>query len=250
MNYVINTRRFAQRNFTAAGLVLGLIVVPFVGNASPDAQNTAGAGYEIPLGELKKVKKDRPAKKESRERKKKKSEASSEQKTYGVVVEPEGGATSGAASASKNVEEAKPGQDNRAPLAIHHEPYSYVVTGKRSVIQAIISGTNSIQSAYCRFRSDENGSYGQVPMVSVPGTYFTYTATLPGLAPSSKVLRYSIVAVDSAGNEIKSTEFLTTVKVSTVLPGWQVESSPEVLKIKLENKERPLEGFLEPNVAQ
>jgi len=239
-----------SRNLSGVAVLLaGLIMVP----ASMESAAAAVSNYEIPLGELQKVKKERPPKRETRERRKKKSEVPAEANSYGVVVQPESAAATGAVAAPTNEVHVrtdtavKPAAN---PLTIHHEPYSYVISGKRTVIHAVISSTASIQSAYCRFRSVENGAYAQVPMQSAPGTFFTFTATLPGLGASSKALRYSIVAVDSAGNEIKSQEYSIDVKTSSVLPGWQLEDTREPLKIKLENKDMPLEGFSDPNMLQ
>lgn len=239
-----------SRNLSGVAVLLaGLIMA----SASMESAVAAVSNYEIPLGELQKVKKERPPKRETRERRKKKSDVPAETNSYGVVVQPESTAVTGAAATPANEVTVKTDSTEKAaanPLTIHHEPYSYVISGKRTVIQAVISSTASIQSAYCRFRSAENGAYAQVPMQSAPGTFFTFTATLPGLGASSKALRYSIVAVDSAGNEMKSQEYSIDVKASSVLPGWQLEDAREPLTIKLENKEMPLEGFSDSNMLQ
>ncbi len=223
-----------------------LVLIISVGPVAASQVNAA-SNYEIPLVELQKVKKERPAKRDSRERKRKKSDVAPEQKTYGVTVQPETPAAPKNEGESKPVTAATPVE---SPLSIHHEPYSYLLTGKRTIIQSIISGTNSIASVYCRFRSAETAGFARVQMSTVPGTFFTYSATLPGLAPASKELRYSIIAIDTAGNEIKSPEYVTAVKASSVVPGWQLESAQEPLKVLLEDKEKPLEGFSDPNLTQ
>jgi hypothetical protein len=125
-----------------------------------------------------------------------------------------------------------------------------VIAGKRTAIQAVISSTHNIQAVYCRFRAAENGAYAFVPMVQVPGTHFTYAATLPSLAVSSRSLRYGIIAVDSLGNESRSREFVIAVKSSSVLPGWQFENPKDMIKIRLENKDKPLEGFSDPGIVE
>jgi hypothetical protein len=236
----------------AVVLFAGLALVLFSAGCAV-AQVSSATSYEIPLDELQKVRKERPPKREVKERKKKKSGVPAEQKSYGVVVQPENAAAADVTATPKHELGVKTDTDTKpiaSPLSIHHEPYSYVIAGKRTVIQAVISSASIIQSAYCRFRSGENGTYAQVPMQTAPGTYFTFSATLPGLAASSKALRYAIVAVDSAGNEIKSLEYSIDVKNSAVIPGWQLEESKEPLKIKLENKEKPLEGFSDSAITE
>lgn len=218
------------------------------------ASSPATSGYEIPLGELQKVKKERPAKKE---RRKKKSDTPEERKTYEAVAAPEQDAQAPAATAPVATQQnsgsaAKSGETGKstASIAVHHDPYSYVVTGKRTVVQAIISSANTIQSAYCRFRAGKDGAYARVPMATAPGTYFTYTATLPALEAASSSLNYIIVAVDAAGNEIQSQEYVVAVKATTVVPGWQIDQSTDTLKVTFENKEKPIAGFADKGISE
>jgi hypothetical protein len=140
-------------------------------------------------------------------------------------------------------EEQQPGQ-----ITIHHDPYSYVITGKRTMIQGVISSADNIQAVYCRFHATENGAYALVPMLLTPGSQFTYAAVLPSLATASRSLRYSIVVIDSLGKETRSREFVIAVKPSGVLPGWQLKNSADMIKIRFENKEKPLEGFSDPGI--
>jgi hypothetical protein len=59
-------------------------------------------------------------------------------------------------------------------------------------------------------------------MTKVDGSRFTYTATLPEAAPDAASLRYIIGAIDSAGAESTSPEYVTPVTSSPVVPGWQL----------------------------
>jgi hypothetical protein len=223
-----------------AALLIGLLLIPSAWAAVPSSPVPDASGYEIPIGELNKVKKERPKKKETKERKKKKGEDAAQQPSAEVVI-PLG--------KNDNVS-GKPEISTVAPVTIHHDPNSYVIAGKRTRIQAVISSTDSIQAVYCRFRATEDGDYALVPMLPVDGTHFTYAADVPGLAAASRSLRYSVLAVDSSGHEARSQEFVIAVKPSAVLPGWQLESSPGTLKIMLENKEKPLEGFSDPGIVE
>jgi hypothetical protein len=243
-----------------------MVLIPSAWAAAPaDVSN-----YEISIGELNRVRKERPVKKVLKERKKKRNEstavrtetdaaATAEKADQPPVPAP--GVTGSAAPAETGAQTLS-GQTGSgvssttetpqtvvSPVTIHHDPYSYVITGKRTKIQAVVSSVNSIQAVYCRFRAVENGAYALVPMILSPGTHFTFSAELPGLAPASRSLRYNILAVDAAGKENLSREFVITTKTTSVLPGWQLENSPDLIKIKLENKEKPLEGFSDPGLV-
>lgn len=245
-----------------AALSSAVLLIPSVwAAATPSAPDASG--YEIPLGELNKVKKERPSKKVTKERKRRKGERSAQRASTDVVAAPGNAAppaTAPAAETSRVVPPpATPGAEvphksghpqASATVTIHHDPYSYVITGKRTIIQAVISSAGNIQSVQCRFRASEDGAYALVPMVLVPGTLFTYTATLPSLAKESQALRYSIVVLDAQGHEARSEEYVIAVKSSAVLPGWQLEAASEPIKIRLENKEKPLEGFADPGVVE
>jgi hypothetical protein len=235
-------------------------------NAAPGA-----SGYEISLGELNKVKKERPVKKRPKERQKKKNEQPAERPSYEVIVVPGGAGQENAAapvkvvaeSDSKNlkqhvsgspavalpVKDAAPSRTAQAAVTVHHDPYSYVIAGKRTTIHTVISSADSIRSVYCRFRSAENGTYAVVTMLPVPGTHFTYSAILPSLASAGRSLLYSIVAVDAAGNEGRSQEFTIAVKPSFVTPGWQLDISSDPIKIRFEGQEKSLEWFSDPGIV-
>lgn len=258
------------RALCSAGLVASLVVMVLISPAwaaAPSSSASGASGYEIPLGELKKVKKERPVKKERKERTKKKVvgavQPSAEQvapteKDVQIPVTGVPGRDGLPGSRQQPVPEKISSdilhkteilQTSTSPVTIHHDPYSYVITGKRSTIQAVISSANSIQAVYCRFRATENGAYAVVPMVQAPGTQFTYVATLPSLGAVSRALRYTIIAIDSMGNESRSQEFIIAVKSSAVLPGWQLENSLDMIRIKRENKDKPLEGFADSGIV-
>ena len=222
-----------------ASLVIMLLAPSAWATSSPASPDVSG--YEIPLGELNKIKIERPLKKVKKEHKKKGTAAA--QSPAEVVAAPE-------KKDSGTAIKTDIPQASKAHTPIYHDPYSYVITGKRTTVQAVISSADSIQSVLCRFRSTENGTSALVPMVLVPGTRFTYAATLPGLAATSRTLRYSIITVDSAGIDSRSQEFTTAAKSSGVLPDWQQDISSEKIKIRLENKEAPLEGFSDPGITE
>lgn len=243
-------------------VLITLLLISSAWAAAPSASAPDASGYEISLGELKKVKKDRPVKKEIKVRRKKVKSESMVERPSNYAVEKSGapdqlpvavpsvldGATTSENKAGSASGKTASSEISTGSVTIHHDPYSYVITGKRTVIQAVISSADSIQAVYCRFRAVENSSSANVPMAQVSGTQFTYGATLPSLAAASRSLRYSIIVVDSSGAETRSREFVIAVKPSAVLPGWQLENSPEMIKIKLENREKPLDGFSDPGI--
>jgi hypothetical protein len=83
-------------------------------------------------------------------------------------------------------------------------------------------------------------------MTKVDGTQYTYRAILPGLAPNARSLRYRLVVVDTLGSETQSREFSTAVKTSTVIPGWQLDDSPEALTGDHPVSGKPLESSPDP----
>lgn len=261
---------FAMRPAEMGGVLVSLLLIPSVWAAAPSSSASDVSGYEIPLGELKKVKKDRPVKKERKERKKKKGESAVNQSSIDLVKPSEKVDQSPAAATGEPSRDVLPAfrqqtasentggvisnkteiiQTSTGPVTIHHDPNSYVITGKRTIVQSVISSTDGIQAVYCRFRAGDHGSYAIVPMVQAPGTLFTYRTTLPSLAAASQSLRYTIIAIDSMGNETRSREFVIAVKPSVVLPGWQLDSSLDVIKIKFENRVKPLEGFSDQGIV-
>lgn len=221
-------------------LVTALPVQPGVAIAA--ASTAGGNDYEIPLGELKKVEKKKTKKRVVRKRTEKKKTATASQRTP-----PEEPAATGAPGQPAPLlpETVKNGVEVMGtPDSAHisHEPYSYVLPGKRTVVKAIIS-REAVQSVRCRFRSLDKGGYASVAMAKAPGSQFTYVATLPALEPEAAALRYRFVVVDASGNQAYSQEFVTPVKSTSVMPGWQQDPAKEPVRAALEDPRQPLEGF-------
>jgi len=217
-----------------------LVAVVLLVTAMPVKPVSAARGndYEIPLSELKKVeKKKKPKKAETRKHREKKKGDTTSEKTPNEV--------SGAAVPGKPETPPPPvAEAMDAPDSAHisHEPYSYVVPGKRTVIKAIIS-REALRSVRCRFRSLDKGGYASVPMTKTPGNQFTYGAILPALKPEATVLRYRFIIVDASGNQTYSPEFSIPVKPTSLMPGWQQEPDKEPVRVTLEDPRQPLEGF-------
>jgi len=194
--------------------VVGLALsVLFMQASSSYPSGKSDGDYEISLHELGKAKKSLPQKRKPSERGKRKQ--------------------ADAVSGKPSAVQPRTGEAQAEKILISHDPYSYVVAGKQTVILAVISGQDDIKAVSCRFRGEEKGddsAVTAVTMTKVEGTHFTYRAILPGLAPDSRFLHYRLVAVDTQGREIQSREFSTAVRTSTVVPGWQLEESPEAPK--------------------
>jgi hypothetical protein len=208
-------------------------------------QSVSAAGendYEIPLSELKKVEKKKPKKTVTRKHKeRKKADTASQEaprEASGVVAAPGQPAPFAPETAQRGAEVMET-PDN---AHISHEPYSYVVPGKRTVIKAVIS-REAVQSVRCRFRSLDKGGYASVAMAMAPGSLFTYVATLPALDPGTAALRYRFIVVDASGNQTYSQEFIIPVKPTSIMPGWQQDPAKEPVKASLVDPRQPLEGF-------
>lgn len=232
----------------------------------------AGKNFEIPLSDLKKGEKKKRS--DTRGRKGKKKTESAEQEDPREATEPVGDSrkpvpsTGGPATEftpetqvlqrqatpEKRLGVASDVAGTTAPTAdgisIVHDPYSYVVAGKCTVIKTvIISAPEGLRAVYCRFRTAETGGFARVPMTKEQGTNYTYTATLPPLSREVDSLRYMLVAADTKGRETLSREFVTPVRATSVVPGWQQEPSREKIKVWLENPGKPLEGFSDATVV-
>jgi hypothetical protein len=108
------------------------------------------------------------------------------------------------------------------PFRIFNVPYSFVVTGKSTVIKAVIyRDANDLQAVNCKIRATDSGVLSVVKMAKVEGSRFTYSAILPEVPAQASSLRYRVVAVDSSDREAISREFSTPVKFSPLVPGWQ-----------------------------
>ena len=204
-----------------------LLITPLYGVAA----TSGGIDFEIPINELTKPKKESPPKSTSSKAKKKKKTVAKSQDS-----------TAAAATPTQQVDQAKPSgsvPESAAPteatpriaavlpepvqenIRVFHVPYSYVVAGKSTVINAVIYREDDLQAVNCKVRSTETGAPTVVAMAKVSGSRFTYAATLPGVAQDVSSLRYTIVVVDTSGKESVSPEFVTPVTSSAVVPGWQ-----------------------------
>ena len=107
-------------------------------------------------------------------------------------------------------------------IRIDHEPYSFVVTGKSIVLNAVVyQHETRLKTVTCKFRLAKSGAYSVVTMTKVAGARFTYEATLPRPEVNSTALLYSFIAIDSSGGESATTEFVTPVTSSPTTPDWQ-----------------------------
>lgn len=104
---------------------------------------------------------------------------------------------------------------------ISHIPYSFAVTERQTIIQAVVSSMNEIKEVYCVVMSGEEGKPAIVLMTKVADTRYTYEGRLPAQPAGSKTLRYTVVARDTQGKELRSKEFITPLTSSTIVPGWQ-----------------------------
>ncbi len=228
----------------------------------------AGTGYEIPLSDLTREERKKPKKPRNKNRAEKKISNHVEQETpqppsvpssesalpsssaheTGQAVAPAAQSPQKPALTGKEEKTNNGTTDKSAAAAdkivIVHEPYSYVVAGKPTVIDAvIISSPGALRSVRCRFRAAETGGYASVAMQKMPGSTYTYTATLPPLSQGSNPLRYSVIATDALHKETRSREFVTPDRATSVVPGWQLETSQGKIKVWLEDPPNPLVGF-------
>lgn len=130
-----------------------------------------------------------------------------------------------------------------ADASIIHDPNSYIVTGKRTVILAIVSSSGEPRSVQCHFRAAADGNSASTPMVKVPGTRFTYSALVPALAGNAGALRYSFTVTDGQDRTVRSKEYVVPVKASAVVPGWQLDNFQDKLRVSAESSGRMPEGF-------
>lgn len=212
--------------------------------------------YDIAIQELNKVKKKYPKK----ERKPHKTEQHRKGKTAPEAAQSKGTAVTESAGAQATG--SAPSEQHQAPampvvaehpageptLGITHDPFSFLVAGKRSTVQAVIETGGSTAEVLCRFRADNSSSWGRVPMSLVSGTHFTYRAVLPAPAQSASLVQYQFVVVDREGKETLSREFGIPVRSSLVVPGWQFDPSGNKLPLALEKGTDLLEGFSDPGV--
>lgn len=212
------------------------------GTAFAAAPGSPGTGFEIPISDLKTVKKKAPPKRTKKEAKKKKTVDGGEKKTSPETAEP--------TETFVSIKRPNP-EPGGAPLTellnqkpslaieslpetgntkILHSPYSFVAAGKRTVINTVIDSPTDIQEVNCSVRTGDGTERTQVKMVKANGTQYTYTATLPGLLPKTSELSYFIYVIDTQGRVTRSKEFVTLVKSLPFVPGWQIEDSDGTLQ--------------------
>ena len=197
--------------------------------APPDAQNfeipmgelNRENNFEIPMGELNRKTNIAPEKRAVRSPEKTKEIAAKARRSRSV-------AKSSRTEPKKVVSVAAPQQaplttsEAIQPFRIFNVPYSFVVTGKSTVIKAVIyREADDLQSVNCKIRAAATGANSVVKMAKVDGFRFTYAATLPEAAVDASSLRYTIVAIDSSLTESISPEFASPTKFSPLVPDWQ-----------------------------
>ena len=191
---------------------------------------SAGVTFDLPTAELSRERSEASAKPVApRPKKKKKNVAKApESKTTAAAptqsadqAKSPGSMTASVApvSASQNLPlQPEPIQ----PFRVFNVPYSFVVTGKRTVIKAVIyREAYDLQAVNCKIRTADSGALSVVKMAKVDGSRFTYSATLPEVPADAASLRYRVVAVDSSDREAISQEFSTPIRFSPLVPGWQ-----------------------------
>lgn len=241
----------------ALPLVCAVLLLLVVGGAPLTGFAAGFTDYDITLQELNKVKKVNP-KKEKKSHKKQKREkkeplpATTTEPAPGVPSVPASPETSPAGPAavplkeavSKDVPVTKTAPEDTS--GITHDPFSFIVTGKRTVLQAVVDGTGDMAALFCRFSSAKGDVWARVPMKQVVNTHFTYQAILPALASETRTLRYSFVKVDSNGKETHSREYAISVKPSFIVPGWQQDPANDKLEVTVEKNSGPMTGFSDP----
>lgn len=183
-------------------------------------------GFDIPVSELKEPKAKPVA---SRTKKKKKSVAKAQGSETAAVAPTQSAkqakypwsVPAGVASAT-SPQNLPLQPETIQPFRIFNVPYSFVVTGKNTVIKAVIyREANDLQAVNCRIRAAETGAESLVKMAKVDGSRFTYSATLPEVPADADSIRYAIVAIDSSDTESITPEFAIPVTFTPLVPGWQ-----------------------------
>lgn len=236
-------------------IAVTLVVAPVMSLNAALAESAAPAGinYDIPISELNKVKK-RPVHQPSSETgKKKKSTAKSRKATSHETRHTEKSKESRNVAAGEKVQNASPVAEQSGvsgEFQILHSPYSFVVAGKSTIIQAVISSKTDIREVNCALSIADGVAPTLIKMEKVNGTRFTYSATLPGLPAEAPSLRYTIAAVNSQGVVVQSQEFVTPSSASPVVPSWQLENSTEAAPAKQKEETKTQSVSPEPAPAQ
>lgn len=193
--------------------------------AKPAAAKTAGSGeadFEIPLRQLSREKQETPVKPAANRVKVKKRSVAKAQKPKAAPGAAQPVEQAQAPVGSSEAQQSALQPEANQPFRIFNVPYSFVVTGRSTVIKAVIYRESAdLQAVNCTIRAAETGALSQVKMAKVDGSRFTYAATLPAMVTDTFALRYSIHAIDSSGTESVSPEFASPVSASPLVPGWQ-----------------------------
>lgn len=214
-----------------------------------ELKSSGNSEFDIPLSDLKKGERKKSRKQDDSRRKDKKKSADEDQ--VKSDDKPDKSKTDAAVPPLQPPETAAVIPSLPDEFQIIHEPYSFVVGGKRTIINAVVTSSQSaIQTVRCRFRATEGGGFAQLQMTKAAGSLYTYTATLPPLSKNTGTLRYSVTAVDSLHREIRSQEYVVPVKMTLVVPGWQLDVPKEKIVVQLENPAKPLEGFNDVTVEE
>ena len=213
------SERIDRTSLANFAVVMAVLLVMPLGVVSAAPAVSGEKEYEIPLSELNKVKKKTPSKRATNEYKKKKGDAKSE------------GTSSATASPNETAGQTTTSPDESNTTRINHVPYSFIVTGKRTLIHAVIDSKGDMREVNCTLQTTEGAAETLVKMEKVDGTRFTYKALLPALPPENLSLRYTIIAVDSTGKETRSREFVSPVTLSPLVPSWQSERAEDALPV-------------------
>ena len=212
-----------------AGIVLFVVALlqsmPMSAGAAKSAV-PGGMDFEIPINELSREQKASPAKRVvSKPQKKKQSVARARRSAVAQraeQVKPVATAPERGAFGVATPQEVLLSPETLQPFRIFNVPYSFVVTGKSTIIKAVIyREVDDLQAVSCKIRAAETGALSSVKMAKVDGSRFTYSATLPEVPTDATSLRYTIVATDLSGTDSISPEFASPVTFSPLVPGWQ-----------------------------
>lgn len=229
------------------------------------------AEFDIPLAELNKVKKKYPARSETKKRRN-----VSKKQEKPVAIESGTASENPDAGAKDKSSPQMPGETAQAPeltsekapvpvreqqeaavagttatnILISHTPYSYLMAGRRTVIQAVISSNTQIAKVYCYFHATGISTGAAVYMTNVSGTRFTYTCTVPALSPDSRGLSYRIFVIDSSGTATQSPSYEIPRASASVFPGWQPDNFNDPLDITIDDNRTVLEGFSDPSLKR
>jgi hypothetical protein len=209
-----------------AGSILFVVALLLIMPMYADAAKSVGSGgmdFEIPISELSTEKKASPQKSVARKPALKRKSAARAKRSNVAAAAPAQPVDQTKTSASAGAPQQIPlPSEALQPFRIFNVPYSFVVTGKSTVIKAVIyREADDLQAINCTVRVTETGALSVVKMKKVDGSRFTYAATLPEVAAAASSLRYAIVAIDASGTESGSPEFAVPVTFSPLVPGWQ-----------------------------